>query len=262
MRKESFQGILLGIVIMCAVFAFITIAWAAFSNTLTIGGTATINKQSWDIDFVNAYADTKTGDPADYANKWTAAQAISGVVAAGSNAVMPSSDGLSISADRVVSGAVGTFNQGGDKITYTWYAQNFGSFEADVAVNTINSANVTGDSAYTTTNTAGGNIDVICTDTSNATIADITSFCAANVKATLSIGAVGSSAAYNAGSNNTFSLKPSNTTDCTDVLEFKLEVELVNNGTAESPTVSANDIKVTIPQIVLNVAQHTTTTAA
>ena len=256
MRKESFQGILLGVVIMCAVFAFITIAWAAFSSTLTIGGTATINAQSWDIDFVSNYADSKSGDPADYTNKWTAAQTLTGVVASGSNAVLPVSDGLSISADRVVSGAVGTFNQQGDKITYTWYAQNFGTFNADVAVVTIGDPAI---GSYSVTNTADGNIDVTCTDTSNATNANITAFCAAHVKATLSVGAVGSSAAYGSG-NDSWTLAKSNTTDRSDVLEFKLEVEFVDssNSNANSPTVSPDDIKVTIPTISLSVTQTTT----
>lgn len=263
MKKESFQGILLGIVIMCAVFAFITIAWAAFSTTLNISGTATIKKQSWQIDFTDQ-KDT------DFAGRLTAvgggatALPLTGTVATGTQAVADTSvNRFRISSANTVEGTIGEFNVGGDKITYTWYAQNFGTFESDVSVKTVGGLT-------SSANLAGGNITLVCTKTSNG---DMNDWCngkgtgdgtsnndKAHVKATLSVGAVGSPNPYST-SYSTWNIKAATSTsnDDTDILEFKLEVEFLNlAGSGDNPTTSSDNIMVSIPATVLEAVQHTT----
>lgn len=56
--KKGYQAILLSAVLMCAVFTFVTIAWAAFSTTLKIGGTATVKAQTWNVYFKSAQVDS------------------------------------------------------------------------------------------------------------------------------------------------------------------------------------------------------------
>ena len=121
MKRESFQGILLGVVIMCAVFAFITIAWAAFSSTLTIGGTATINIQKWAVEF--------TDNPAA---QWSGSTTLTGNV--NSTQATTSDATFALTANNVAGGKLGTLNVGGDEITYSWYIKNFGTFDAAISV--------------------------------------------------------------------------------------------------------------------------------
>lgn len=240
MKKESFQGILLGIVIMCAVFAFITIAWAAFSTNLTISGSAKINQQSWKVEFVST--------------KDTALAASTGATLTGTktaSAELPSSSGFGIDTSHIsASGNIGTFNQKGDKITYTWYAQNFGTFDADISV--------TG-GLLASNNSNGGNISLSCTKTGDST--DLSTWCNTNMVAKLYVGAVGSSAVIN--SDYTGSLKKATaSTDDTDVLEFKLEIEFVGSGSGASAVeVSNENVDVSISTITLAANQHTTVVA-
>ncbi len=256
MRKESFQGILLGIVIMCAVFAFITIAWAAFSTSLTIGGTASVNKQSWQIDFT-----TTIDSDFDTVNSGSAIPLV-GTVASGTQAVADTSASrFRISSADTVEGTIGQFNVGGDKITYTWYAQNFGTFPADVSVFTVGGLT-------TSANLAGGNITLVCTKTSSG---DMNDWCngkgtgdgtsgndKAHMKATLSVGAVTASAAYATGNVSWTNLKAVTSSDNDDVLEIKLEIEFLNLDTSgTNPTTSDDDITVSIPSMVLKAVQHT-----
>lgn len=56
--KKGYQVILLSTVMICAVFTFVTIAWAAFNTTLTIGGTATVKAQKWNVYFKSAAVDS------------------------------------------------------------------------------------------------------------------------------------------------------------------------------------------------------------
>ena len=60
-KENKYQIILLGTVIICAIFTFVTIAWAAFSTTLKISGTATIKAQTWNVYWSAASVDTSTG---------------------------------------------------------------------------------------------------------------------------------------------------------------------------------------------------------
>jgi hypothetical protein len=236
MKKESFQGILLGIVIMCAVFAFITIAWAAFSTNLTISGTAKINQQSWKVEFVST--------------KDTALAASAGATLTGTktgSAELPSTGGFGIDTSHIsASGNIGTFNQKGDKITYTWYAQNFGTFDADISV--------TGTGLLSSVNSNGGNITLSCTKTGDST--NLNDWCSANMVAKLYVGAVDSSSIIT--SAYTSSLKKATTSNDTDVLEFKLEIEFVGSGSVE---VSSDNVDVSISTITLAANQHTTAAA-
>ena len=56
--KKGYQAILLSAVMMCAVFTFVTIAWATFNTTLKIGGQATVKAQTWNIYFSSAEVDS------------------------------------------------------------------------------------------------------------------------------------------------------------------------------------------------------------
>ena len=231
MRKESFQGILLGIVIMCAVFAFITIAWAGFSSNLEIGGTATINAQEWDIDFTNT-KDTK----------WTASQSLTGSsnaeVKSGTNASISSAT-LAIGTDRTVSGIIGTFNQEGDEITYKWYIQNFGSFNSEISVVGTNSKILSAADAN------GGNIELKCTEVQTTeSDGDKNDWCATNMVATLTLtpqgtaGNVttpGSPVTVLAATTASLPSKTAASTDDTDIIEVKLVVKFIGSSSAVTP---------------------------
>ena len=56
--KKGYQAILLSAVMICAVFTFISMAWAAFSTTLTISGTGSVKAQTWNIFFSSASVDS------------------------------------------------------------------------------------------------------------------------------------------------------------------------------------------------------------
>jgi hypothetical protein len=56
--KKGYQAILLSAVMMCAVFTFVTIAWATFNTTLKIGGQATVKAQTWNVYFSSAEVDS------------------------------------------------------------------------------------------------------------------------------------------------------------------------------------------------------------
>ena len=240
MRKESFQGILLGIVIMCAVFAFITIAWAAFSTNLTLDGTAKINQQSWKIEYVQ----TK-----DTALAASTGATLTGVKAG--NAELPSSGGFGIDTTHVnATGAIGTFNQKGDKITYTWYAQNFGTFDADISIG--------GGLLASGSFVNNGNIALTCKKTGDAST-DLGTWCATNMTAKLYVGAVGSSSVINSGYTGSLPKATSTVGDDTDILEFKLEVEFTGSGTAPSAVETSDEnIDVSIGTITVAANQHTT----
>ncbi len=60
-KENKYQIILLGTVIICAIFTFVTIAWAAFSTTLKISGTATIKAQTWNVYWSAASVDSSSG---------------------------------------------------------------------------------------------------------------------------------------------------------------------------------------------------------
>ena len=247
MKRESFQGILLGIVIMCAVFAFITIAWAAFSSTLTIGGTATVEKASWKVVFtdtdgvdVTGTGKTLTGTPKSNTNAdiSTATLAIS-------------SDGLTIS------GIVGKLMGAGDEIVYDWKVKNFGTFDAELV--SIDTDLLTAAAA-----TTGSNIAITCASSDVGAVAnDITTWCASHIAAKLYISPTGTASgsevlALRSGASGSekysVDIKKAGTTGNTDVLDVKLVVTFIGS-TNET---AANNIEVTIPQITFSANQDTT----
>ena len=51
MKQEKFNSLMVAIVAISAVFGFVSIVWASFSQTLTISSGATITASNWDIHF-------------------------------------------------------------------------------------------------------------------------------------------------------------------------------------------------------------------
>ena len=254
MRRESFQGILLGIVIMCAVFAFITIAWATFNSTLTIGGTAKINAVSWKIQFTNT-KDTELSSATD----------LTGTVASGTSAVLPSSGGLAIQSGGLsISGAVGELSKEGDKITYQWYIQNFGNFNANITSSNLKAEN-TG-----STGRSLGNVPLECTSVGAGSVAnDKDDWCAANISAKLYVENYSASpTATNAivsGSGTLFSVPAADNASDNDVKVMFLVVEYVGSDSENGDEVSSVEINVSIPTVTFTATQNgaaVTTTAS
>lgn len=155
MRKESFQGILLGIVIMCAVFAFITVAWAALSSTLTVNGYATVAAQTWNIGFgtaKNALLDA-TGTAIS-----TCSTTGGGVCPTGEGAdTLPTITKNTFGQTTTPEAQnLGSFTTAGT-IKYTWYIVNLGTFDAyitSVPSITLTCTEETTTDTYTTTTAA------------------------------------------------------------------------------------------------------------
>lgn len=114
------------------------IAFAAFSSTLNINGTATVQSSSWDIYFATA----ATGD-----NTKPSAQTdlSSEQIATSNRANMPvtaSSTTANIVATTFTWAA--TFKTPGDQVKYTIYVKNGGSFAANVSNVTLPQLSCTG----------------------------------------------------------------------------------------------------------------------
>ena len=232
MRKESFQGILLGIVIMCAVFAFITVAWAALSSTLTINGTATVAASSWKVEF------------SDTANALMGSTGVT-CTSTNSNALCPVS--LPTLTTSAFGGSysspsnLGTLNTVGDTITYSWYIANDGSFDAYIN-------GVTGVDNE-------GNVSITCTadgvDSTEQGIID--TFCSNAIKATLKVNNQAPS------SYTKIDKKTGSTTTIPVVLEIKYDsLENVTTLPGEAVTVKLNSGSAGIS---MTYSQATTTTA-
>ena len=256
MRRESFQGILLGIVIMCAVFAFITIAWATFNSTLTINGTATIAAQKWQVEFTG----TKDTKFADLVSKVLTANTHSTSATAGTFTI--SDNGLKIGYGNLGSSGsaenIGTLNQSGDKISYI---QNFGTFGADVSFSGLNSALTTQTDTSNYDNT-GSNVSITCKDADGTTANDAAAqtWCDSYVKAVLTVD--GNSVT----NSSTFALnKATDSTNDSDVKTIVLSIEVRQSQATESgdktDVVTNNPITVTIGQIGLVSTQSATTQA-
>lgn len=227
MKRESFQGILLGVVIMCAVFAFITIAWAAFSSTLTISGSAKVAQQTWKVQFTNL------DGTAISANTAIASPVYGGISEA------PATDPLYIKANALdVEGNIGTINASGDKITYIWMVKNFGTFDAKVAT----------DDVLASTTTAGSNINITCTNSRSGdswTSTGFTSaqdFCDKKIKATLSVSNDGTSWTLLAdgGSSPKYSFDLDKDGGTQPTKRIKLEVEFNGSNANETAPVGVD----------------------
>ncbi len=173
MKRESFQGVLLGIVIMCAVFAFITVAWAGLSSTLSISGTATVAAQSWKVGFGSTSSAVVGTDPATVS---------SSVTPSGTTGLAPATVSLTATAFGSGSTALASFTEPGQKVEYTWYTVNEGTFAAKVTAqqNFLETVNTT----------TGSNVAITCTsaDTTAYPDASAQTFCATYIKALLTIG--------------------------------------------------------------------------
>ena len=258
MRKESFQGILLGIVIMCAVFAFITIAWAAFSSNLVINGTATVSAQKWKVEFT----DTKDTALVSEGVSATIPAALTPTLVG--SATAPASNGFAITSTLVAGNAssgsatqkeLGTLAQSGDKIIYHWYIQNFGTFQADFSV--------TGILASGSFTTGGGNITLTCKKAGDVTESTL---CNNNLVAKLYIADYSSS--YSATDSSTYGTLINSsyngsiaaetaTTDDTDVKIVTLVVEF-NETTLGTSVISNDALTLSMSDVTLTATQHTT----
>ena len=109
-KEEKYQIILLGSVIICAIFTFMTIAWAAFSTTLKISGTATIKAQTWNVYWSAASVDNATGK---------------------TTSLNTTIDSIGSATDKVVLNQLKTdFNTPGQKAVYDVTITNGGTFDA------------------------------------------------------------------------------------------------------------------------------------
>ncbi len=171
MKRESFQGVLLGIVIMCAVFAFITVAWAGLSSQLTIAGTATVSAQSWKIGFGSTATAVVGTDPASVSPAITPSGATIGPV---TNPALTATDFGSSST------VLANFTEPGQKVEYTWYTVNEGTFAAKATA----SQNI-----LASNTAAGSNVGLTCTSSAPATYSNelAQTFCDTYIKATLTV---------------------------------------------------------------------------
>jgi len=171
MKRESFQGVLLGIVIMCAVFAFITVAWAGLSSTLSISGTAAVAAQSWKVGFGNTSGAVLT--------EGTTTVTTTGSTATGLPNTLPT---LTANTFGLTTGetpsrqTIAEFSAPGEKVVYTWYTVNEGTFAAKVTAQ---------QNFLSALTTAGSNITLSCSVSSGNF--DAQDFCDKYIKATLAI---------------------------------------------------------------------------
>ena len=98
------------------------IAFAAFSTTLTINGTATVEASSWDIYF----SDTGAAN-----SKPAAGSDISSITPSNATYTTTATGTGEYTSDTQITWNA-TFKTPGDKVTYEFYARNDGSFNAKV----------------------------------------------------------------------------------------------------------------------------------
>ena len=110
-KERGFKTI--AVVALCVALVALSVAYAGYTSTLTVEGTATV-KSAWDIKWTDLSAGTKTGY-ADISNKSLAID----------------------STEQAISGFIGTLKAPGDTITYTWKASNKGEIDATVTGVTV-----------------------------------------------------------------------------------------------------------------------------
>lgn len=106
MEKDRSYKIIAVVALLVAVVG-LSIAYAGYTATLTIDGTATVAATNWKIEWADMGTATTTG----YATTDGATFAIE-------------------ESKQAVSGSLGTLNAPGDSISYTWKAKNNGSLNA------------------------------------------------------------------------------------------------------------------------------------
>lgn len=247
MKRESFQGVLLGIVIMCAVFAFITVAWAALNSTLTISGTATVSAQSWKVGFGKLENSTYSV----YASADTLAPAASSAAPTNDPRITSTSFGLSADSTPVRE-TLANFTTPGESVVYTWYTVNEGTFDAIVTAS--QGFLVSPVSPATKATPAGSNVGLTCTssDTSKLTNEAAQTFCDNYIKALLTInGTTYYSDTISAAATAPTLAKPTSgsTTQNTNVLTIEYLEPPVASLPAANVTVNlANPIQITYTQ--------------
>ena len=113
-RKErGFKTI--AVVALCVALVALSVAYAGYTSTLTVEGTATV-KSAWDIKWTDLSSGTATGY-ADITGKTLAID----------------------STEQAISGFIGTLKAPGDTITYTWKATNAGEIDATLTGVTLGS---------------------------------------------------------------------------------------------------------------------------
>lgn len=133
-KQNKYQIILLASVIVCAIFTFVTIAWAAFSTTLKISGTATIKSQSWNVYWSAASVDTTN-----------------------STTVSASIDSIGSSTSTItLSSLAAEYNVPGQKAVYNLSITNGGTFDAKYVQYTAPTISCTDDGGTTTYNPTNG----------------------------------------------------------------------------------------------------------
>ena len=105
MEKKKTMGILVAMILILVVVSVVGITYAAFTQELTINGSATVNKSSWKIQFQDLQSAITTGT----AKELTAPTIDSGDTKIGTYAVTLTTPGDSISYKVTVKNA-GTFN--------------------------------------------------------------------------------------------------------------------------------------------------------
>lgn len=110
--KDKKYGILGAVVLCLAAVAILGITWAAFTQQLTIDGSATVKQSSWKIQFINLQEATTTGT----AKEITPPTIESGDTKVGDFAVTLTTPGDSVSYKVSVKNA-GTFNAKVSSIT-------------------------------------------------------------------------------------------------------------------------------------------------
>ena len=103
-KERGFKTI--AVVALCVALVALSVAYAGYTSTLTVEGTATV-KSAWDI----KWTDLSSGTPSGYADVTGKTLAID-------------------STEQAISGFIGTLKAPGDTITYNWKATNAGEIDA------------------------------------------------------------------------------------------------------------------------------------
>ena len=129
MKQEKFNSLMVAIVAIAAVFGFVSIVWASFSQTLVISSGAKIEASKWDVHF---------GELGEVETTGTAAIFGSG----------PKLD----ETKTVITGFNVALKTPGDEVTFTVPVENWGTYDAKLSSATL--AKVTGYTSNLTDPTA------------------------------------------------------------------------------------------------------------
>ena len=110
MEKERGAKVIAIVALLIAVVG-LTVGYAAYSSTLTINGTATVDPASWKVNFGYKTGDSLTGKTTGYATENTAPKL----------------------ADTTISGFDVTLKAPGDSVTYNFLIKNSGTLNAKLA---------------------------------------------------------------------------------------------------------------------------------